>query len=155
VGQVDTVKFHEEAAMNIRIVAVPALLALLLGCASAPAADKAASADRALALASEHAGEPVNRVRFLRPMDSFEVISDRAIVVWETPFKAWLVELQPSPACTRLDNELGVAFDVMGNDTLSTTAGWVVGRNGLRCRMEQIRELDVPAWREARRSAGL
>ncbi|HLU14050.1 MAG TPA: DUF6491 family protein [Arenimonas sp.] len=143
--------------MIVRTFAVTALLALAAGCASAPAdrAATSAKAEQELELARLHAAEPVSRVRFLRPMDSFEVISDRAIVVWETPFKAWLVELRESPACTRLDNELGLGFDIMSGDSLSTTAGWVVGRNGLRCKMDSIREIDVPAWRDAKRTAGL
>ncbi|KAA2285848.1 DUF6491 family protein [Arenimonas fontis] len=136
------------------LIAMAMTLACSLTAAAAGNKDEGRSEERLLLLRA-NAAEPVDRVRFLRPMHGFDVVSDRAILVWETPFKAWLVELRESAACQRLENELSLRLDVRSGDSLSTRHGYLVGRNGILCRMETIREVDVPAWREARKEAGL
>lgn len=142
--------------MTARLITLSATLAL--GLASiAPAlavndAQEDADDARRLAAASAHAGEPVKTVRFLRPVHSYEVVGEHAVLVWETPFKAWLVELRPSPACRDLDLGISVGLDT-SHDTLNTSNGYVVAEHGVRCKMERIREVDVPAMKAAERGA--
>jgi Family of unknown function (DUF6491) len=102
--------------------------------------------------AQANAGVAVPRVKFLRPIDSYEVVDEHAVLVWETNFKAWLVDLRPSPACRSLDNTFAVGIDTM-SDSLNTTNGHIVGRDGIRCRIIQIREVDVPGMRATERAA--
>jgi hypothetical protein len=121
--------------------------------ATAPAAP-ASKADKRLELLRANAGESVARVRFLVPMHGYEVVGPLDLLVWETPFKAWLVTVRDSPACNRLEKEWKLGFDVL-NDTLNTSNGYVVGDNGLRCRIDDLREVNVKAWRQAERDAGI
>lgn len=102
--------------------------------------------------AQANAGESVERVRFLLPIDSFEVVDDHAVLVWETHTKAWLVDLRESAACQHLDRSIAVGIDTM-SDSLNTRNGFIVGRDGVRCRIVQIREVDVPGMRAAERGA--
>lgn len=119
--------------------------------AEADAAPEAADSPRFLA-AQANAGEPVTRVKFLRPIDSYEVVDAHAVLVWETNFKAWLVDLRPSPACRALENTFSVGIDTH-SDSLNTSNGHIVGRDGIRCRIIQIREVDVPGMRATERAA--
>lgn len=118
------------------------------------AADDAKDAAR-LEAARANAGEPVKSVRFLRPVDSYEVIGGTTILVWETNSKAWLVDVRPGAACQArdLDQSWAVGLDA-GYDTMNTTNGYVVGHHNMRCRITEIREVDVPAMRDAERLAG-
>ncbi len=106
-----------------------------------------------LAAAQAHAGAPVDDVRFLRPIDSIEVIDRQAVLVWETPFKAWLVELAESQSCRDLDRDPALGIDSM-DQTLNIRNGQFRGRDGVRCDMTRIREVDVKAMRQALREAG-
>ncbi len=119
--------------------------------ATAPAAAEAADSPRFIA-AQANAGESVKRVKFLLPINSYEVVDDHAVLVWETNFKAWLVDLRTSAACRGLDNTIAVGIETL-SDSLNTSNGFVVGRDGIRCRITQIREVDVPAMRAAERAA--
>lgn len=151
--------------MNARLALTSLAFALSLGLAlPALAAEPptepttraapATKAEKRLELLRANAGEPVERVRFLRPMHGYEVVGPLELLVWETPFKAWLVTVRDTPACNRLDKEWKLAIDVL-NDTLNTSNGYVVGENGLRCRIDDLREVDVKAWRQAERDAGI
>jgi hypothetical protein len=115
------------------------------------AADDARDAVR-LQAARANAGEPVKKVRFLRPVDSYEVVGDTSILVWETNFKAWLVEVRPNESCQarHLDRDASIGLET-SYDTLNTSNGYFVGRDGMRCRIIEIREVDVPAMRAAER----
>ena len=117
------------------------------------AADDARDAIR-LQAARDNAGEPVKKVRFLRPVHSYEVVGDTSILVWETNFKAWLVEVRPNESCQarHLDRDATIGLET-SYDTLNTSNGYFVGRDGMRCRMIEIREVDVPAMRAAERAA--
>ncbi|MBP6596588.1 MAG: hypothetical protein KA196_03655 [Arenimonas sp.] len=119
--------------------------------ADAAAAPEAADSPRFIA-ARANAGDSVVRVKFLLPIDSYEVVDDHAVLVWETNTKAWLVDLRTSPACRGLDNTIAVGIDTL-SDSLNTRNGYIVGRDGIRCRITQIREVDVPAMRTAERAA--
>ncbi|MBW8369091.1 MAG: hypothetical protein K0M70_14685 [Arenimonas sp.] len=117
------------------------------------AADDAKDAIR-LEAARANAGEPVKTVRFLRAVDSYEVVGGTAVLVWETNTKAWLVDLRSSASCRPRDLDSGWAIGLeSAYDTMNTSNGYVVGRDSMRCKITQIREVDVPAMRAAERSA--
>lgn len=86
--------------MNIRKSLVPVALAaaLVFSLPAAFAADAPANkAEKRLELLRANAGEPVKTVKFLRPMHGFEVVGPHNVLVWETPFKAWLLDLREKP----------------------------------------------------------
>ena len=101
--------------MNARLALTSLAFALSL-CLALPAlavepptepatrAAPASKAEKRLELLRANAGESVERVRFLRPMHGYEVVGPLELLVWETPFKAWLVTVRDSPACNRLAN---------------------------------------------------
>lgn len=111
-----------------------------------------AAADAAdLERAQAHAGPAVDRVRFLRPIQSYEVLAEDAVLVWETNTKAWLVDLRPSAACRDLDRSWWVSIETM-SDTINVRNSYVVGDHNLRCKVVGLREVDVRAMRSAERA---
>src|SRR5687768_17597603 len=99
----------------------------LAACSSSPtvASYEAAEAGRdeaKLAAAAAHAGEVTENVRFLQPIDSIELVGRQAVLVWEKPTKAWLVELRASAACVHLDRSKGFSIDTL-SDTLNDSNG--------------------------------
>jgi hypothetical protein len=135
-----------------------ALCLALAACTSSPTTDSFSAAEARrdeakLAAAAAHAAAPVHTVRFLQPIDSIEIVGPQAVLVWEKPYKAWLVDLRPSAACTYLDRSVGLSIDTM-SDTLNDSNGWIEGDHGTRCRIERIREVDVDGYRAALRESG-
>ena len=144
--------------MKNRMLVLSTLFSLsLAACGTAPVASQPtprnAEDEAKLAAARAHADDAVEHVRFLTPIDSIEVIDPHAVLVWETPFKAWLVELRPSPACQRLERGIALGIDTM-SDSLNSNNGFIRGDHGVQCRIDSIREVDVKAWRETLRMAG-
>ena len=141
---------------RLALISLTAVCALAAGPALAinNAADDAKDAAR-LEAARANAGDPVKTVRFLRPVDSYEVIGDTTVLVWETNSKAWLVEVRPGEACQARDLDQGWAIGLeAAYDTMNTSNGYVVGQHNMRCRITEIREVNVPAMREAERGGG-
>ena len=138
---------------RLALTLLSATLALGLALPAAAKGDEARDAKR-LELLNAHAGEPVKRVKFLRPMHGYEIAGPQTVLVWETPFKAWLVDVRDSPACRHLDREFKIGIDTL-HDSLNSTNGYIVSDNGVRCKIEQLREVDVPAFKEAERTAGI
>lgn len=143
------------ALRSLPLLVLALLAALLLPMpASAGKKDGEKSAARMELVRDHLLGEPVERVRFLRPMHAYEIAGERAIVVWETPHKAWLVDLRDDEACRHLDRDHTIVVSTF-RDSLNTANGVVTSTQGVYCRMERIQEIDVPAWRKAEREAGL
>lgn len=135
------------------LVAALALAVATPALAINDAADDARDAAR-LEAARANAAEPVKTVRFLRPVDKYEVVGDTSILVWETNSKAWLVEVRPGEACQARDLDQGWVIGLeAAYDTMNTSNGYVVGRHNMRCRITEIREVNVPAMREAEKAA--
>lgn len=136
---------YSAAAAFLLVVASPVL-------AINNAADDAKDAAR-LEAARANAGDPVKTVRFLRPVHSYEVVGDHSLLVWETYTKAWLVEVREGDACQSRDLDQGWAIGLeAAYDTMNTSNGYVIGRHQMRCRITEIREVDVPAMRAAERA---
>lgn len=107
-----------------------------------------------LEAARANAADPVKTVRFIRAIDSYEVIGGTSVLVWETNTKAWLVEVRAGESCQArdLDRSWAVGLEA-AYDTMNTSNGYVVGRDRMRCKITEIREVNVPAMREAQRTA--
>ena len=140
---------------RLALMSLSAALALTFAASAASAGD-ARDAKDALRLeaARAHVGGPVKTVRFLRPINSYEILGQHSVLVWETNTKAWLVDLRESAACrgSYLDNSVTVGLET-AVDTMNTTNGYVTGQHNLRCKITQIREVDVPSMRAAERAA--
>ena len=138
---------------RLAIISLTAALALVsVAVAGTPSdAEKAKDAQR-LEAARANAGDPVKTVRFLRPIHSYEVVGDQSVLVWETKNKAWLVDLSESDDCrpSVLHSSFSIGLD-SSYDTMNTSNGYVVGDHSLRCKITQIREVDVRAMRVAER----
>lgn len=132
---------------------VPLLIATALaaGCATGYGARRAEQLD----LYRAHAGAPVRSFSAIGRVDSWTPLGDDSIVVWTSPRRAYLLSV---PGCPDLDFALGIA--------LSESAGQVhakfdrvtpLGRDTIRvpCIIDEIRPIDVKAYREARRVAEL
>lgn len=129
---------------------LPALaVALLSGCATNPAQRD----EDNLALYRQHAGAPVDGFSYLGRFDSWTPLGKDALAIWTSPTRAWLLDVS-------LCNDLPYAQSIR----LSAGAGRVsarfddvtpmgTGLSPIPCRIEQIRPIDVPALREARRQA--
>lgn len=142
--------------MKARIALISLTTALAFGLALPVAAksDDPAKDAKRLELLQANAGESKESVKFLRAIDGYEVIDAQHVLVWETPHKAWLLDLRESPACNGLDRELSIGIESL-YDTINTRNGYVIGDHGLRCKIEVLREVDVKAWKQAERDAGI
>jgi hypothetical protein len=134
-----------DSTMALRFTTLVFSLALA---ASAAAASPPADQEARLALLTAHAGEPVQRVRFLRPMHRVEVLDPSHVLVWETQSKAWLLELRDGKPCPRLDWGITVTIETL-SDSINVENGHVVSKDGIHCRITSLREVDVPAFRAA------
>lgn len=116
--------------------------------------EPASKEEQRLALLNAHAGEPVTRVKFLRPLHSYEMVGPLNVLVWETPTRAWLLDLRKSDACQYLDREFKISIDTL-TDSINSTNGYVRASGGQICRIDRLREVDVKAWKDAERQAGI
>ncbi len=140
---------------HLVLMSLSAALALTFAATAASASDADDAKDaRRLDAARANVGDPVKTVRFIRPVDGYEILGQHSVLVWETNSKAWLVDLRESPACrgSDLDNSVAVGLEA-AVDTMNITNGYVTSRDNLRCKITQIREVDVPAMRAAERAA--
>jgi hypothetical protein len=150
------------SAMSTRTLRLSICAALALGIALPVAASDAPATATATATATRealrfeaaqaNAREPVSRVKFLRPIHSVEIVDPQAVLIWETHTRAWLVDLRQSAACRHLDSGVAIGIET-ATDTINTSNSFLVGRYGTRCRVTQIREVDVPGMRAAERAA--
>jgi len=139
---------------RIAFTALSAALVLALA-APAMASDarreaREAKREARLELALAHAGEPVDRVRFLLPAHTFEVVGPHSVLVFQTPRRAWLVDVRDDAGCQHLVNTIAIQLDTLTEtDSLNTSNGYIVGDNNMRCKITSLREVDVPGMRAA------
>jgi len=145
--------------MSARLVFASIAATLALGLA-APAIAKESKAEREaryaerLELARAHAGEPVERVRFLTEPYKFDVLGDHNVLVWQNSRTAWLVDLQADQGCKRMSNSLSIRIDMFNEfQTMNTSNGYIVGDYNTRCKIVGLREVDLAAMRAARQIA--
>lgn len=138
---------------RLAMTSLAAVLSLALAL-PALASEPASREEQRLALLNANAGEPVARVKFLRPIQSYEMVGPLNLLIWETPTRAWLVDLRESDSCRYLDREFKISIDAL-SDSINSTRGYIRSVGGEICRIERLREVDVKAWKEAERQAGI
>jgi hypothetical protein len=123
-------------------LAVPLLAAPLLASCSTSRERMAAE----LSEVQRHAGDPVNSLQFFR-MDRFEILGRDSIVLWTRPNQAWLIEVDEP--CFGLDfaTSVGVTSNM---NRVYRNSDFVVFKDQ-RCRIDQIRPIDVKALKAERR----
>ncbi|WP_165924743.1 DUF6491 family protein [Lysobacter sp. N42] len=132
----------------MRAIAPMLAITLLAACAGNPVRRD----EQDLALYRQHAGAPVDSFSYLGRFDSWTPLGDESLVLWVSPSRAWLLDVD-GPC-----NELPFAHAVK----VSASTGRVharfdyvtplaTGIRALPCRIREIRPVDVPALREARR----
>ena len=140
--------------MNLRIL--PLALAAVLVAASA-AADDDMVIRSTRAQVEQFAGAPVQTAtkRQLRNNERWETIPDYAVLIWESPKKAWLVDLERDgdTRCRDLSSEYLMRMQPR-DQWLITTGGTIELRNGW-CEIATIRPVDGLALRKARKAQGI
>jgi hypothetical protein len=141
------------AHRTFRTTVASILCGLAVACASPGAARHDAEAEAKLALYRTHAGAPVSTIPFSRSIDNWTYLGDGSVVLWTSPSRAYLVEVDPG--CDELDTAHAIAFEGSGPNV---SAGFdsirVVSPAAplhIPCRIRTIRPLDVAAIREVER----
>jgi Family of unknown function (DUF6491) len=91
-----------------------------------------------------YAGSPIDRFTWLGRYDSWQPIGTNELVVWTTPFQAYLIKV--APPCDNLEfvNHIGLTSTA---NTVSSRFDFVkVGR--WRCPIQEIRPLDYQRMRQ-------
>lgn len=117
---------------------------LLCACASRPADRDAA----ALARYEAAAGEPVASFRFQR-LDGYTVLGPDRVVIWTRPREAFLLAVDGP--CSELPWVSGIGLTSNLGSVYARFDAVLAGRE--RCRIREIRPVDVAALREAERKA--
>lgn len=138
---------------RLAMTSLAAVLSLALAF-PALASEPVGKDEQRLVLLDANAGEPVDRVRFIRAAHAYEVVGPLNVLIWETPSKAWLLDLRKSAACRHLDREFTIGIDTV-TDTINIRNSYIVARGGTRCRVDRIREVNVEQWKQAERDAGI
>jgi hypothetical protein len=140
--------------MSLRIL--PIALAAVLAAAPAAATDDVVIRSTRAQL-EQFAGAPVQTVtrNQMRDNERWETIPDYAVLVWESPRKAWLVDLERDgdTRCRDLSSEYLMHLSPRESWMIST-GGTIELRNGW-CEIESIRPVDVVALKKARKAQGI
>jgi hypothetical protein len=128
-----------------RIAATMLLGALLAACATPGSAEREAAS---LARFEAAAGEPVPSFRFFS-LDGYTSLGERHVAVWTRPREAWLVQVDEP--CFDLRWALGIGLTSNLGRVHARFDRVVVGSQ--RCRITEIRPIDVAALRESERAA--
>ena len=92
-----------------------------------------------------HAGEPVPSFRYVE-LYNWQRLDDRHLVVWTRPSTAYLLALRDS--CSGLIGAQTIALgDVAGIDREIRAANDYVLTRDMRCRIEEIRPIDLKAMK--------
>lgn len=131
--------------MRMIIAAIAAAL-VLAGCATGRLSDT-----ERLALYQQHAGAPVNQIRYLDPM-GWDRIDDQHVVLQMRPNESWLLRL--SGPCLQWSN--GSPFIGLSSFSGMTLSRFdkviALGSQQLSCLIQEIRPLDVKALRASEKA---
>jgi hypothetical protein len=116
--------------------------ALLAACSGIPLKQRQ---DAQRARYEAYAGPPIEQFTWLGRYDSWQSIGTNELVVWTTPFQAYLIKV--APPCDNLEfaNRIGLTSTA---NTVSARFDFVkVGRQW-RCPIQEIRPVDYQRMRE-------
>jgi hypothetical protein len=129
-----TVKFHSAWLLSAT--------ALLTACSGIPLKQRQ---DALRARYEAYAGPPIEKFTYLGRYDSWQPMGTNELVVWTTPFQAYLITV--APPCDNLEfvNRIGLTSTA---STVSARFDFVkVGRQW-RCPIQQIRPVDYQRMRQ-------
>lgn len=135
--------------MKSRLVAIP--LALAVSACATTGYDTARDAEK-LALYRAHTVERVGSIPFSGSVDRWTGLGERALAVWTSPSRAWLLEL--GSRCPDLEHTYGIGFDSRDSRIDAGFDSVVPLSQGpaIPCRIESIHRIDVDALRAAERA---
>ena len=116
--------------------------ALLTACSGIPMKQRR---DAQLARYEAYAGPPIEQFTYLGRYDSWQLMGTNELVIWTTPFQAYLIKV--APPCDNLEfvNRIGLTSTA---NTVSARFDFVkVGRQW-RCPIQQIRPVDYQRMRQ-------
>jgi len=125
--------------------AVSLALALL---ALSPAQARLTNYEERLALVLANAGPPVASVSYRRT-DSWEALGEHSLLLWETPQRAYFVDVQPTCDNFPYARDIVVDFHNMTLDSKFDN----IRVEGRRCQIYEIRPVDVKGLKAAERQA--
>jgi hypothetical protein len=141
--------------MSLRIL--PIALAAVFAAAPVVAAQDDVVIRSTRAQIEAFAGAPVETVakRVMRNNERWETIPDYAVLIWESPRRAWLVDLERDgdSRCRDLSSEYLMKLQPQG-EWLISTGGTIELRNGW-CEIASIRPVDVDGLKKARHAQGI
>jgi len=116
-------------------------LTLLTACSGIPLKQRQ---DAERARYESYAGAPVNQFTWLGRFDSWTPIDTNELVVWTTPFQAYLIKVAPPCNDLQFVNHIGLTTTA---STVSARLDFVkVGR--WRCPIQEIRPVDYQRMRQ-------
>ena len=129
-----TLKFHGAWILSVT--------ALLAACSGIPLKQRQ---DEQRARYEAYAGPPIEQFTYLGRYDSWQPVGTNQVVVWTTPFQAYLIKV--APPCDNLQFVNRIGLTSTGN-TVSARFDFVkVGRQW-RCPIQEIRPVDYQRMRQ-------
>jgi Family of unknown function (DUF6491) len=146
----------------IALAAAAAMLALTGGCASSGSATSPANTDtpaeqQALARYSAYAGAPIPSFTWFGRFYSFDVLDRNHVVVFTTPFDAYLLKVSPQGPCNFrfVINAIAVTSTAStvyaGTDSLTINSSGT-GPGRWLCPIDEIRKVDYQRMTADRRA---
>ena len=130
------------STLNFHAAWLLSATALLAACSGIPLKQRQ---DAQRARYEAYAGPPVEQFTYLGRYDSWQSIGTNQIVVWTTPFQAYLIRV--APPCENLQFANRIGLTSTGN-TVSARFDFVkVGRQW-RCPIQEIRPVDYQRMRQ-------
>jgi hypothetical protein len=120
-------------------------VALLTACSGIPLKQRD-EAQRARYQA--YAGAPIDRFTWLGRYDSWQPIGTNELVVWTTPFQAYLIKVAPPCQDLQFANSIGLTSTA---NTVSARFDSVKVRHW-RCQIQEIRPIDYQRMRQDMRN---
>jgi hypothetical protein len=119
-----------------------AATALLASCSGIPLKQRQ---DEQRARYDAYAGPPIEQFTYLGRYDSWQSIGTNQLVVWTTPFQAYLIKVAPPCENLQFANRIGLTSTA---NTVSARFDFVrVGRQW-RCPIQEIRPVDYQRMRQ-------
>ncbi len=87
-----------------------------------------------------YAGAPLEQLTYLGRYDHWKPLSRTQLVIWTTPWDAYLINV--APPCADLPFVNGVTLTTAGFHTIYPRADFVKVKGGWNCQIEQIRPVD-------------
>jgi hypothetical protein len=116
--------------------------ALLTACSGIPLKERE---DAERSRYEAYAGPPINQFTWLGRYDSWEPISPNELVVWTTPFQAYLIKVAPPCDNLQFVNRIGLTSTA---NTVSSRFDFVKVGHHWRCPIEEIRPVDYQRMRQ-------